>query len=263
MRQGSQLVRELRGLRGWRAPRTLLPAVLDRLQLGDAYLSCDSPVGRVFVAYNQGGISRVTRAPADEDFERAHAARRGRPARRPPQPPTALLRRIRRRLSEGSGELRFDLRGLSPFQRAVLYKAAEIPRGEVRPYSWIAQEIGHAGAVRAVGSALARNPVPLLIPCHRVVRSDGHIGDYGLGGAPTKRAILAAEGVQPRRLETLARAGVRYLGSDSTHIYCFPSCRQALRISEPHRVAFRSQAQAAAAGYRPCRLCRPSPARAS
>jgi methylated-DNA-[protein]-cysteine S-methyltransferase len=68
--------------------------------------------------------------------------------------------------------------------------------GQVRTYSWIASEIVYPKAVRAVGSALARNPVPVFIPCHRVVRSDGIIGNYGLGGPDAKRSILAAEGLQ-------------------------------------------------------------------
>ena len=71
--------------------------------------------------------------------------------------------------------LQFDLRRLSPFERDVLRKTLEIPRGEARTYGWIAREIGRPGAVRAVGSALNKNPIPLLIPCHRVVRSDGQI----------------------------------------------------------------------------------------
>ena len=110
--------------------------------------------------------------------------------------------------------------------------------------------------MRAVGSALGRNPVPLLIPCHRVVRSDGHIGDYVFGGE-AKRAILTHEGVEPEGLERLARTGVRYLGSDTTRIYCFPTCRNARRISERHRIPFASETRAGAAGYRPCRVCRP------
>ena len=91
---------------------------------------------------------------------------------------------------------RFDLRSVTEFERAVLLKAREIPRGEVRTYAWIAAQIGHPAAVRAVGSALRKNPVPLLIPCHRVVRSDGQIGQYALGGSDNKRTILAAEGVK-------------------------------------------------------------------
>ena len=84
---------------------------------------------------------------------------------------------------------------MTEFERAVLLKALEIPRGEVRTYGWIAAEIGRPAAVRAVGSALRKNPVPVLIPCHRVVRSDGHIGQYALGGSDAKRTILAAEGL--------------------------------------------------------------------
>jgi O-6-methylguanine DNA methyltransferase len=133
----------------------------------------------------------------------------------------------------------------------------EVPAGEVRTYTWIAREIGRPAAVRAVGSALGRNPVPLLIPCHRVVRSDGTVSDY-IFGAPVKRALLRREGADPEGLERLARQGIRYLGSDTTRIYCFPTCRAARRITERHRVPLASARLAQAAGYRPCRLCRPA-----
>jgi O-6-methylguanine DNA methyltransferase len=104
-----------------------------------------------------------------------------------------------------TGIKQFDLRSVTEFERAVLFKALEIPRGEVRTYGWIAAEIGHPAAVRAVGSALRKNPVPVLIPCHRVVRSDGHLGQYALGGSDAKRAILAAEGLEAAEIERLAR----------------------------------------------------------
>jgi O-6-methylguanine DNA methyltransferase len=140
----------------------------------------------------------------------------------------------------------------------VLQKAREIPRGEVRPYAWIAREIGHPRAVRAVGTALGHNPAPLLIPCHRVVRSDGHLGEYSMGGPEAKRAVLTAEGVDPERLEQLASSGVRYFGSDTTHIFCFPTCRHTHRLMDKHKVTFRSESEARAAGYRPCKVCRPA-----
>jgi O-6-methylguanine DNA methyltransferase len=136
-------------------------------------------------------------------------------------------------------------------------KALEIPRGEVRPYGWIAAEIGRPKAVRAVGTALGHNPVPLIVPCHRVVRSDGTLGQYSLGGPENKRTILAAEGADPDELEGLARAGVRFVGSDTTHIYCMPTCRDARRVTDRHLVQFSSARVAAAAGYRPCLHCRP------
>ena len=113
----------------------------------------------------------------------------------------------------------------------MLLKALQIPRGEVRPYGWIASEIGHPAAVRAVGTALGHNPVPLLIPCHRVVRSDGHIGQYSLGGPENKRTLLEWEGADPDELERLAKAGIRYFGSDTTHIVCHPTCHHARRVT--------------------------------
>ena len=91
-----------------------------------------------------------------------------------------------------------------------------------------------------------------------MVRTDGSIGQYSLGGPGNKRTILAAEGLDPDALEASARAGVRYVGSDTTHIVCLPTCHAAKRITAAHRVPFRSLGHAAAAGYRACRECRPS-----
>jgi O-6-methylguanine DNA methyltransferase len=75
-----------------------------------------------------------------------------------------------------------DLRGLTPFTGEVLEAVSEIPRGESRSYAWVARSVGRPAASRAVGGAVGRNPVPLLVPCHRVVRTDGSIG--GWSGAP-------------------------------------------------------------------------------
>jgi methylphosphotriester-DNA--protein-cysteine methyltransferase len=90
-----------------------------------------------------------------------------------------------------------------------------------------------------------------------VVRSDGLIGEYSLGGPANKRTMLAAEGLDPDALERLARAGVRYLGSDTTRVYCLPSCHHARRISAAHQVPFRGASDPEASGYRACRACRP------
>ena len=252
------IARMLREMGNVRAPDTMLPAVLDRAGVGDAYGQLDTPIGPAFVAYNAQGISVVMLRASALEFEQAFRARFGRQIRRVKEIPPALVRHLTRHL-QGSGRsaLRFDLRGLSEFERAVLRKALEIPHGEVRPYAWIAREIGRPRAVRAVGTALGQNPIPVLIPCHRVVRSDGAIGNYGYGTA-AKRAVLEAEGVDVKTLETLARSGVHYYGSDTTRIYCFPSCRHARRASDQHRVLFHSSAEAVEAGYRPCRVCRPA-----
>jgi O-6-methylguanine DNA methyltransferase len=173
--------------------------------------------------------------------------------------PARLERAITRRLSgDRRANVPLDLRGHTPFEQAVWMKALEIPRGQVRPYGWIAAEIGRPRAVRAVGSALGHNPVPLIVPCHRVVRTDGMIGQYSLGGPQNKRAILATEGLDPGELEALAQRGIRYFGSDTTRIMCLPTCHHAKRVTDRHRIEFRSFGAGVAAGYRPCKVCRPA-----
>lgn len=258
MRKAQALVRQLRALGNVHAPASVLPIVLEHVGLSDCYTQVETPIGAVFVAYNGLGISAVMRAASAMEFEPAFRARFGRPTRQVAELPPALARMLGQdRSSTARSSPRVDLRGLSAFECAVLRKVLEIPRGEVRPYAWVAQEIGHPRAVRAVGSVLRRNPVPLVIPCHRVWRSDGRPGDYFFG-SETKRTVLVAEGVDVEALEHLADAGIRYCGSTTTHIYCFPTCRHARRITARHRVPFRSAAEAASTGYRPCKVCRPS-----
>ena len=240
------------------APPTLAPAVLADVGLADRYAYLDSPIGPLVVAWNGLGVSSVGKAASDIAFERSHQASTGRRAIRNAGLPADLERAIRRRLAgDRRVHVDLDLRGHTDFERDVWQKALEIPRGEVRPYGWIAGEIGRPRAVRAVGTALGHNPVPLIVPCHRVVRSDGTIGQYSLGGPENKRTILAAEGLDPDRLEAEARAGIRLVGSDTTGIVCLPTCRNARRITGAHRVPFRSLGAAIGAGYRSCKVCRP------
>lgn len=240
------------------APPTLAAGVLVQLGMVDRYARFDAPIGPLIVAWNGLGVSAVEAAPDDATFEANHLARTGRRAVPAGELPVDLARSIARRLG-GDRRVRIDLdlRGHTEFERDVWHKALEIPRGEVRPYGWIAAEIGRPKAVRAVGTALGHNPVPLIVPCHRVVRTDGSIGQYSLGGPENKRTILAAEGLDPDAMESDARSGIRYLGSDTTHIVCLPTCQHARRIMPRHRVPFRSLEAAANAGYRPCHVCRP------
>ncbi|NRQ33145.1 methylated-DNA--[protein]-cysteine S-methyltransferase [Nonomuraea sp. NN258] len=209
------------------------------------------PVGEVRVAYTDQGIAFVHDGPG---FGAAFRARFGRPLLPAERPPAGLLPALRTGRLNG---LRLDLRDVSDFQRDVLRAAQTIPRGEVRPYAWIAAQIGRPRAVRAVGTALARNPVPLLIPCHRVTRSDGAVGEY-VFGASTKERLLTAEGADLDRVRELAGERVFYLASDTTGVVCFPTCHNARRITPAHRHGFRTLAQARAAGYRPCRVCKPA-----
>lgn len=252
-----QLIGGLRAVGQEQAPATLRPNVLRGAGLADGYWPLDTVIGSIFIAYNPRGISAVEQATDGVAFEQHFQARFSRAVYPVAAPPAPLVRAVTQRLQGEPAKLDWDLRNQTPFEQAVLLKALEIPRGQVRPYGWIAREIGRPKAVRAVGTALGHNPIPLLIPCHRVVRSDGRIGDY-IFGSGAKHAVLAAEGVEATTLEQWARQGLRYLGSDTTHIFCYPTCAHAKRITEQHRVPFGSERDALAAGYRPCKVCRPA-----
>jgi methylated-DNA-[protein]-cysteine S-methyltransferase len=217
-------------------------------------------IGDLFVAFGDHGISYVRTAESTGDsaaeFARCFRERFGCPLIPAERPPAGLAPALR---GGRAKHLTFDLRGLTAFEVEVLTAASHIPPGQTRPYAWVASEIGRPKAVRAVGSALGRNPVPVLIPCHRVTRSDGQPGDY-VFGTPTKEAMLRAENVNLAEVRELAKARVFYIGSDATGIVCFPTCRHARRITPHHRQGFRTIGQASKAGYRPCRHCRPAPA---
>ncbi|MGH2588449.1 MAG: methylated-DNA--[protein]-cysteine S-methyltransferase [Dehalococcoidia bacterium] len=221
------------------------------------YAPIEAPFGRIFVAHRRGVVVSAGAARDAGAFERNVALELG--AR--PVAEAALPERLERALQDHfSGRRRFrevDLSWLRPFQRRVLEKTAEIPRGEVRPYSWIAREIGSPGATRAVGTALGHNPIPFIIPCHRVVRADGSLGEYSGGGPEVKERVLTYEGVPDEVLHAPAPV---YRGSRTTHIFCYPTCRHARRIQPQNAVDFASPTKAMAAGYRPCSICRPSEA---
>lgn len=91
--------------------------------------------------------------------------------------------------------LPLDWSAMTPFQRKVLRAIAKIPFGETRSYGWVARKIGKPRAARAVGRALATNPLPIVLPCHRVLGSDGGLHGYG-GGLPLKKKLLELEGAR-------------------------------------------------------------------
>ena len=190
--RNKELLDELRALSRVHTPSRVLEAILDEVGLADLYGSLETALGPVFVAWNRLGVSAVMKTATGEEFEERFSLR----FHRFPRPAASV--------PDDLGG-RFDLRSVTEFERAVLLKAREIPSGEVRTYGWIAAQIGHPLAVRAVGSALRKNPVPVLIPCHRVVRSDGYIGEYALGGTDNKKAILASEGLDAVDIQRLAR----------------------------------------------------------
>lgn len=223
--------------------------------LADGYALYASAVGEVVVAFNPEGVSAVDLA--DEAFEERFASRFGRRLIRA-EPPKTWGRLIPEAIDAGRpGRVPLDLRSVTTFREAVLRTTATIPKGEVRAYSWVAAEVERPKAVRAVGSAVANNPIPLIIPCHRVVRADGSVGKYSLGGPHNKRVLLAEEGADPNWLDVLAAEGVRVMGNKTTKIACNPTCRHARGSKPENLVVFESVEAAEAAGYRPCSHCRP------
>ena len=157
------------------------------------YTIADSPLGPLLVAATSKGICRLT---FDED-ERALRRRFPNADIRIDDGTIAgwvegALAAIKRPAT--APELPIDVRGTA-FQEAVWRELRKIPLGETRSYADIAAAVGQPGATRAVGTANGRNPVAVLVPCHRVIRSDGTLGGYA-GGLDRKRKLLAAEGIR-------------------------------------------------------------------
>lgn len=237
------------------APSGLVRRVLEHLV--DRYGPVETSLGTVWVGFNDRGVTLISWAPAEvADLEAYYRRRLGRNATRSDVPERFAA--AVRAAAEGhwTANVPLDLEGLPLFERAVLDRLRTIPRGEVRPYAWLAVQAGRPGAVRAVGNIMHRNPIPLLLPCHRVVPSTGGLGNYAYG-SEVKRVLLEREGVSADELERLARQGVRYVGSRTTGIYCYPTCRDARRIRAENRVPLTNERAAAGAGFRPCQHCRP------
>jgi O-6-methylguanine DNA methyltransferase len=222
----------------------------------DSYDLVDTGAGTVLVAFASGGIRYITTDTAIDDVRPIYAKRYRRALQR-----SAIAEPLRRQVvaavrGEGVDAPKVDLAESRDLEHDVLQMLTKIPRGEVRTYAWVARQVGRPRAVRAVGNIVARNMTPFLLPCHRVVPASGGIGNY-IFGPEMKRTMLEREGVDVANLETLARDHVRYIGSRTTHIFCFPTCKDARRIREENRVPFRDADDALETGYRPCRRCQP------
>jgi methylated-DNA-[protein]-cysteine S-methyltransferase len=143
----------------------------------------------------------------------------------------------------------------SAFQKKVLTKLLAVPRGAVISYLALGAAAGAPHAARAVGNAMHNNPVPVYVPCHRVIASDGGIGGYG-GGLPRKLQLLRAEGFALGDSAATIPADA-VLGYRSTGIYCRRGCRAGARAHRTRLIFFAGPQHARKAGLRPCKLCRP------
>ena len=227
------------------------------IRIADRYDVIDTDFGPAHVGYTPRGISAV-KLDVEEDgaFESYYKDRLGRAVVRGSLP-EEFARAVRRAIKgEKTAPPPVTLEGLTEFEQTVLENLARIPSGEVRPYAWLAREVGRPKAIRAVGTVMARNPVPFLMPCHRLVPSTGGVGNYYYG-PEMKWNLLEREGIAREDLAGWKQRGVRFVGSRTTGIYCYPTCRNARRIQQQHRMEFSSPGEAAENGCRPCKHCRP------
>jgi methylated-DNA-[protein]-cysteine S-methyltransferase len=173
-----------------------LVATADADQLLDvAYRTVDSPVGTLLLAATKQGVVRV--AYELEGHDQVLQALSERVSPRILNAPRRLDQ-VAQQLAEYFARKRrdfvlpLDFRLSHGFRREVLARLVMIDYGRTETYSQVAAETGHPRAVRAVGTACATNPLPLIVPCHRVLRSDGKLGGY-VGGLQTKAALLSLE----------------------------------------------------------------------
>ena len=161
----------------------------------------ETPLGWAGVALTKKGIRHATL------FHRSKAACEGelRSVGAVFEPRAELDRALALLAGYASGEgtsldeFPVDLPPCTDFHRETWLALREIPRGETRSYGWLARHVGHADSPRAIGAAMGANPIPLWLPCHRVIGSHGGLHGFG-GGLEMKRQLLELEGALPKRL---------------------------------------------------------------
>ena len=179
-----------------RRARLVERAVAESL-LDVAYRTLDSPVGSLLLASTEAGLVRVAFACEDHDAVLEELAGSVSPRILQSGHRTDDVARQLDEYFDGrrrAFDVAVDLRLISGFRRTVVSHLAEIAYGSTASYAGLAALAGNPAAVRAAASACSHNPVPVVIPCHRVIRSDGSVGKY-LGGVDAKVALLALESV--------------------------------------------------------------------
>lgn len=174
-----------------------------------AYDVAVTSLGPLLLAASERGLVRLAFVPSDghvhDELGRLAIERDARFVRAP----SALEEALSQVQQYLAGDrhvfvLALDLSGQPPFTRAVLGAASEIPYGETRSYTEVAAAAGRPSAVRATGNALGANPVPVVLPCHRVLRAGGQLGGY-TGGVAIKRRLLVLEGASVQEADVVDR----------------------------------------------------------
>jgi methylated-DNA-[protein]-cysteine S-methyltransferase len=168
------------------------------LALEIAQMSLKSRVGEIWLGCTPRGLFWVNLRPVDAlavegFFEEGHRVKLKHGGEMAERAGRELILYLEGKLRKFTVKL--DLRGTTPFQRKVWRATCKIPYGQVRTYAWIADKLGDPNSARAVGNALGKNPIPIFIPCHRVVGAHGGLGGFS-AGLGFKRWLLSLESGQ-------------------------------------------------------------------
>lgn len=160
------------------------------------YITFNTDMGWVAILGSAGGLLRVTQPQNSSQQAVQRLGDRVNQATWSPEPFNDLVERLRSYYCgyQVAFPDRLDFSGATRFQCAVWEAAKRIPYGETRSYGWVAEQIGKPGSARAVGQAMGRNPVAIIVPCHRVIASDGTLGGFG-NGLEAKKRLLRLEGI--------------------------------------------------------------------
>ena len=221
-----------------------------------------SPLGRILIARSEQGVALVQYLPAGGSLP-AHVRRLlGDDAVEDRAATEALQAELAEYLEGRRARLDWPLdlrRTRSDFQRRVLEATAALPYGAVTSYGGIAARIGAPSAVRPVAQALRWNPLPIVIPCHRVIGSSGALTGYAGQQVDLKHRLLAVEGVKSvaTRDDFKIDRDKMYTLLVGDREYCVPTCGSLSSQPLSRLTLFAARERAEAAGYAPCTTCRP------
>jgi methylated-DNA-[protein]-cysteine S-methyltransferase len=228
-----------------------------------SYRAFESPLGRILIGSSEHGVALVEYL-GDGGVA---GSRLFRMTGVEPHEDGAELERLGRELLDYLAGRRtrldwaLDLRAArSDFERAVLEAAAAVPYGAVESYRGIAGDLGKPEAVRAVAQALRHNPLPIVVPCHRIIGTSGTLTGYSGDKVGLKQRLLAVEGIQAigaRSDSRVARNTLYHYDRNDQHEYCLPTCGDIARRPIGPVTLLASRELAGALGLVPCTACRP------
>jgi methylated-DNA-[protein]-cysteine S-methyltransferase len=225
-----------------------------------AYGMFDSPLGKLLIARSELGVSMVRYIDSERSGKSYLTRLAGDEAVEDKSAVEGTYRELVDYLGARSTRLAWplDLRWAgSDFQRRVLAATAQLPYGAITSYGGIARRIGAPASVRAVAQALRHNPIPIAIPCHRVIGSAGDLTGYAGTRIGLKERLLSLEGVPVGHRARKIDRGHMYILAEGEVEYCVPSCGDISRKPLAEVTLFGSRQHAEAVGLSPCSACRP------